>query len=396
MKKLTFAFLLAALAPIADLHAAVLEGWVFRDANGNGQRDAELLDVGQDTYERGISGATVAAVNAVGVSTAGAFVACTGRDTPIAGCVNILDSFYRITVANNASYRIELSGLAGLANGVLSAGVQSPTAGAGQVGSNSAVQFLAVAAADVSNINFAVQAADQFCPANPDIAIPKYIWRGTGGLENPTTQAFLSFGYLSGTVLQDATTNQAVNSAVSQIDVDSEDIGATWGVAYDRQNNTLFASAFTRRHVPFFSNGVGVGRIYRLGTSGVQVPTTYVDFESASFLSAFPDAVSTDFDPTAGVDRDPHDNTPDYETDTQAWDNVGKSAFGDIDVGPDNNLYGIALRDRRLYRIPVLASGTPTAAQVSAFTVPQPSPACTNGEARPFAIGFHDGRGYVG
>lgn len=152
MRKLAIAFALTVIGttiPASESYAATLEGWVFRDVNGNGQRDATLLDTGQDTYERGIGGATVAAINAAGVSTAGAFVACTGRDTPIAGCVNILDSFYRITVANNAAYRIELSGIAGLANGVLRAGVQTPVAGAGQVGSNSAVQFVTVAAADI-------------------------------------------------------------------------------------------------------------------------------------------------------------------------------------------------------------------------------------------------------
>ena len=46
---------LAALTAV-DLHAAVLQGWVFRDVNANGQRDATLADAAQDTYERGISG----------------------------------------------------------------------------------------------------------------------------------------------------------------------------------------------------------------------------------------------------------------------------------------------------------------------------------------------------
>ena len=133
---------------------------------------------------------------------------------------------------------------------------------------------------------------------------------------------------------------------------------------------------------------------------GATTPSVYVDFEDAAFQSAFPDAVISDLDSGAGVDRDPHDNTtPNYETDVPAWDQVGKSAFGDIDVSPDGTtLFAVALRDRRLYRIPVLAGvETPTAAQVNALPpLTLPNPVCVNGVARPFALGFYDGRGYVG
>ena len=367
MKRLAIV-VLAALAAF-DLHAAILQGWVFRDVNANGQRDATLVDLTQDTYERGISGVTVAAINAAGGSTAGTFTACTGRDAPRVGCVNIFDSFYTINVANTAAYRIELSGLSGVANGVLRAGVQSPTAPAGQVGSNSSVQFVTVAAADISDINFAVQHRDQYSVNNPNLAMSKFLWRDSNAVGNPTLDAYVSFGYQSGTISQTATTNQSVNSATTPITVRADAIGATWGGAYDRSNNTLFAAAFTRRHVPFYSNGVGVGRIYRMSAvGGATTPSVYVDFEDAAFQSAFPDAVVSDLDPGAGVDRDPHDNSPNYENDTQAWDNVGKTSFGDIDVSPDGaNLFAVALNDRRLYRIPVLTTGIPAAATVNAF-----------------------------
>lgn len=390
---------LATLLLVGNLQAATIRGWVFRDTNGNGQRDADLDDAAQDTFERAISGLNIAAINGSGGSTAATYTACTGRDAPINGCVNSLDAFYTIAVADNTAYRVEISGLAGVANGILRAGVQAPgTPPAGQMASNSAVQFVTTTTGTSDNINFAVQSAAQYCQATPNVATPKFLYRGDNGTANAALDAFVSFGYLSGTTEQAGTTNQDVNSAATPITVRADAIGSTWGVAHDRRNNALFAAAFTRRHIPFFSNGTGVGRIYRMSAAGgATTPTIYADFESAAFLAAFPDAVATDYDPGAGVDRDPHDNSPNYLNDTQAWDNVGKSGFGDIDISPDGQtLYAVALRDRRLYRIPVLASGTPSAAQVSALTIPAPTPACTNGVARPMALGFHDGRGFVG
>jgi hypothetical protein len=383
--------LLAGLLVVTSVDAATIRGWIFRDTNGNGQRDADVTDAAQDTVERGIEGLTVAAIDAAGASVAGSFSACTGRGTPIVGCVTSLDRFYTITVPDNASYRIEISGLSSVANGVLRPGIQSPTAPVEQVGSNSSVQFVTVTTGTTDNINFAVQSADQYCTSNPDIATSKFLWRGNDGTTNGTLEGFVSFGYQSGTTEQAGTTNQAVNTASSPVVVQAQNIGSTWGVAYDRRYNALFAAAFTRRHVPFVAGGIG--RIYRMGTSGAQTPSVYVDFETTAFRTEFTDAVTRDF---GAGDRDPHD-TSDYLSDTPAWDEVGKTGFGDIDVGPDGRLYAIALQDRRLYRMPVLASPSiPSATDVAAFSLPAPSPTCTNGVARPFALGFHDGRGYVG
>lgn len=52
VKRLTL-LLLAGITAF-DLHAAVLQGWEFRDVNANGPRAATLADAAQDTYERGI------------------------------------------------------------------------------------------------------------------------------------------------------------------------------------------------------------------------------------------------------------------------------------------------------------------------------------------------------
>ena len=396
MKRLTF-LLLAGITAF-DLHAATIRGWVFRDANANGLRDATLLDTTQDTYERGLSGLAIAAINAAGTSVAGSYTACTGRDAPLAGCVNSLESFYTITVPDNASYRVEISGLSTVANGTLHSGVQYVgSVPAGQMGSGTNVQFVNVTTGNFDNVNFSVQNASQYCQASPNLVTTKFVFRDTSGASAGSAgiAAIVGFGYQSGTVSQTVNTNQANNSWATPITVRADAIGSTWGLAVDNTNNTIFASAFTRRHVPFFSNGVGIGRIYRMAaTGGATTASVYVDFETAAFQTAFPDAVTINF---GGGDRDPHDNSPNYETDLQAWDQVGKTGFGDIDVSPDGQtLYAVALQDRRLYRIPVLASGSPLAASVSALTIPAPSPACTNGVARPMAIGFNDGRGYVG
>lgn len=69
MKKIVVT--LGLLGQCSLLSAATIQGWVFRDVNGNGLRDSDVTDASQDTVERGISGVTVAAINAAGTSVAG-------------------------------------------------------------------------------------------------------------------------------------------------------------------------------------------------------------------------------------------------------------------------------------------------------------------------------------
>ncbi len=69
---------------------------------------------------------------------------------------------------------------------------------------------------------------------------------------------------------------------------------------------------------------------------------------------------------------------------------VGKRGLGDIELSDDERtLFAVNLNDRRLYSIDV-------ATQAVADRGAIPAPACNNGAARPFGLGFNNGVLYIG
>ena len=87
--------------------------------------------------------------------------------------------------------------------------------------------------------NFGLSNASDYCEENPDLATPCYVngdplAGGTsGGLD-----AFVSFPY-----------NSNGNSVNPNHLAFANEIGATWGVAYQRTSKTIFTSAVIKRHV---------------------------------------------------------------------------------------------------------------------------------------------------
>jgi hypothetical protein len=166
-------------------------------------------------------------------------------------------------------------------------------------------------------------------------------------------------------------------------------MGSTWGLSYRTQTNTLYNSAILKRHV-------GLGS---LGTGGIYA----IDMNNASLVAApFLDlqtlGVNTGADtrtPSIGAVDDPNElpsqaNLPSW--DVLAFDGVGKTALGGMDLSADGKtLWVMNLFQRELVSVNI-ANATPTLNQK--YTIPDPG--CSNGDYRPWAVKVHAGKVWVG
>ncbi|MEM6455491.1 MAG: GEVED domain-containing protein, partial [Acidobacteriota bacterium] len=330
--------------------AADVTGRAFRDYNANGARDAR---------EPGIAGVVVNAYDASG-ALAG--------DSPQ-------------TTAADGSYAI-----GSLAAGPLRIEFQLPT--------DSSLDFLQAGVSGVSSVRFASDGETvdagfnnpaQYCQDDPNLVTSCYLHGDQSLLSD---DVMVMFPYSAG---------NGGNSPAPGVDQPpyvtlaiASDIGPTWGLAYQRASQSLFAGAFMKRHTTFGPGGTGA--IYRI---------------SGGSASLFLDLNALFGANTAGVD--PHPSTVDLERDNgnngvdfglnEAWDAVGKRGLGDLDISDDGEtLWAINLADRRLYEIPIGDPPTvPAAADVNRFDLPLPA-SCVDAaiNARPFGLAVHDDVVYVG
>ena len=185
-------------------------------------------------------------------------------------------------------------------------------------------------------------------------------------------------------------------------------IGTTYGLAWNPTTSTLFAGAYERRHAGFGPSGTGA--IYAVKNPG---STSRVVSTWANLNTLFGAA-------TAGVDPHPAASVgssgskpwyPDRSTamaagelawfhDATSFDAVGKVGFGDIEMTDDGKyLMAVNLADRKVYRMS--STVAPTAStDVSRVSIPLSgsgsTKACAADDTRPMALAFHDGVGYVG
>lgn len=100
---------------------------------------------------------------------------------------------------------------------------------------------------------------------------------------------------------------------------------------------------------------------------------------------------------TRGLPAQPY-NVPTHDTD--AYNQVGKTSLGDLDISADGRyLFVVNLYDRKLYRLDLRNPANPvipTAAQVTAYDIPSTNCTGTAGEFRPFGIKVHRNKLYVG
>lgn len=316
--------------------AYTISGTVFRDYNANGVRDAN---------EPPISGVTVMAYNANGAVAANSSSSTAGA--------------YLLTIASDEKVRVEFT----------------PSATyefAGAAGSNNESSVVFVSSAR-SDLNYGISIPGDYCQQNPDLATNCYIPGDQAGV---TTATLLRTPYQ---VINPYNLTPTVNDLAQ-----AATIGTTWGLGYQASSDKLFSAAFLKRHTGF--GPAGTGAIYVTNGASGAAPQSSLFLNLDSLLG----------NGIAGAD--PRAAGGDYQFDRESFPLIGKVALGDLDVSPDDQtIWTVNLATRELYRIPIGLSGVaPTnAAAIGRYAIP--TNGCTDaGNARPFALGFNLGVGYLG
>lgn len=320
-------------------------GIVFHDYDADGTQDSAELG------EQGVSVSAYASDNSL--------LATTSTDA---------DGEYVITgLTAGTALRLEFSGLD-------SSLYYGPAASSG---AGTSVRF--VTADGSCSVNVGLSYPYRYCQTDPRIVSPRHV----NGDPLLSGNAGTQLGMVSFLAGDEGVPPSASASNPKQVALNSE-VGATWGVAYQRSSKSIFAAALMKRHAGF--GPLGVAGIYRIDVTDEDNPVVH-NFLDLSSLGV-----------SAGADS--HSGLPAAITvpnlDTAAYADVGKVAFGDLDISEDEEtLWFVNLFDRTLYSLDIgLTPGTPTVSDLTAYPISDPG--CANGDYRPWAIGINRGQVYVG
>lgn len=340
--------------------SGTISGRVFQDYNGNGQYDTSGGTAAAPTaVDVGVGGVTVSAYDSGGVLRGSAVSAA-------------LTGIFSITATGTGPYRVEFTTIpAGYA---VSARSTDSVAGGSATNAGSTEQF--VADGITSNVNLALDRAQDYCEDNPDLGSQTY---AVGDVNDQNS--IFTVPYTSGSTR--TTGGNPITDFIAPGNTSlatSNQVGTTFGLAYHRATRRVFASAFMKKHAKFGPGGTGA--IYQVDRNTGTV-SEYVNLNTVFGAN------------TAGAN--PHD-TANYNTDNgqATWDAVGKVAFGGMTISDDQaNLYVMNLSDRKLYRIPT--SGTLDNTTIQSVAFPTSMPNCAAAvEVRPFAVTWYQGSVYVG
>ncbi len=154
-------------------------------------------------------------------------------------------------------------------------------------------------------------------------------------------------------------------------------MGSTWGLAYRRQTEQIFTSAFFKRHTAL--GPLGLGGIYSTDRTNPMMPVTTSWLDVATL-------------PGVNVGTNPRAASPNYNLDAAAFGLVGKIGLGDIDISTDEKtLYVMNLNNNGELLIIDIATKT------LINKIPVPNPGCASDtDVRPFATKYYNGEVYIG
>jgi len=317
-------------------------GNVFTDYNDNGIRSSGDLPV---------SGVLVTAYDAAG--------AVVDSDTTNSS------GGYSLSIPNGTAVRIEFTNIpSGLEPGAY--GIDSGTT----------VQFVTSPAAGV---DLGLSIPLDYCQNNPFIVMPCYINGDPLVAGSVATQtALVSIPY-DAYGRYDATIEQPLATYAQ--------IGATWGLAYQRSTSTVFSSALAKRHSGL--GPLGAGGIYAIQVN----PATGTVISVSNFLDITTLGIPVGSLPSnAARGLSGTSTTP--NTDPTAWDAVGKAAIGDMEVGTDDSeLWFVNLANQTLYALDIASTSITHTVPIS---LPAGATACPASDIRPWAVEIYRNEVYVG
>lgn len=201
-----------------------------------------------------------------------------------------------------------------------------------------------------------------------------------------------------------------------------EQTGTCWGMAYSRQSKKIWTSAYLRRHSGL--GPLGSGGIYWFDSEGpydLNANLKFINMDELGYATsdqvnpyttAFVGGTCSGngevfFSPVIGSNSDrglPIDKE-DPSADPAAWAQVGRLALGDIDISEDGRyLYVVNLYDRKLYEIDLVDPFNPqaptianAASRIKSWVIPNPCAGNPqSGEYRPFGLKYSRNRVMVG
>jgi hypothetical protein len=359
-----------------------ISGKVFQDFNSNGSFDTTSTmnnSSGTGTIgtavDVGVAGVEVRAYDAAGSNVTTGGVATTDAS-----------GNYSLSATGTGPYRIEFTSIPAAYSP--SARSTDSVQGGNSTNSGTTVQF--VLDGTTSNVNLALDRAEEYCQDNPNLVTTKL----TGGSQSGTNAAqatVLSFPYSAGTSYSDATSANYDNPATHTISLTANQTGSLFGLAYARKANRLYAASFFKKYAGF---GPGANGTFNEGGASSDDPGAIYVINPATNA-----VVSTFTVPSTGTNS--HDTT-NYNTDNgdTAVNAVGKTSLGGIAMADDESaLYVMNLQNRTLYSLNPTTGAVIASQAVPTASVPTPGGSATNcaaADVRPFAIHYYRGSVYVG
>ncbi|MEM9774991.1 MAG: SdrD B-like domain-containing protein [Chloroflexota bacterium] len=337
-----------------------ISGVVFYDYNNNGVQDAN---------EPGIEGVTVS----------GYLSGTSGTDSAGTACETGSDGSYTFN-QSQFPVRIEFSLPTSLE------AYLKPSAAGGTT-----VQFVNAAS---NTVNVGYHDPADYCQNTFDFSTTCFVYGIPSNITTPQ-DAIVTLDFDEPGLVETATAYDndfRFPAAPHDIEAETNEVGSVLGLAYAGGSDHLFASAWVKRHVELGPEGAGA--IYR---TDVTANTTQLYFDINSLPGAPAGEVTNrpDAAPTSGW---PGGTGPNKHLffDVDAYLKTGTTGLGDIDLSPDDKtLFVVNMGDKKMYTLPADSATLPVpAADVNSVDIPN---TCSNpDDARPMALGYNNGKMYVG
>lgn len=212
-----------------------------------------------------------------------------------------------------------------------------------------------------------ISAPGSFCDTRPELATTCFLF---GNVADHDSQAAVV------TLIDGAIDNGGTGGAGWQTDPYTTiatlgQVGAVYGIESNPNDGSVYAASFVKRHTQLGSTD-NPTTIYRIDAAGAVAPWFTTD----------PGAT------------DPHSGATDgWLADHAAFDDVGRSGLGDIEITADGKtLYVVDIGQKELVTIPINSDGTASTGGVTrtAITSSALGAPCVDQDLRPFGLGILD------
>ncbi len=235
---------------------------------------------------------------------------------------------------------------------------------------------------------------DYSSTVNPSVVLSHFI-NGTGN--GQTNFALFSTPMASTGLNADFTNNGNQGTGpVPSYDATIDQVGSVWGLAFQKNQQRLFAASFLKRHSGFAE---GPGYVYILDySSGTGTLADTFNLQGVTPANGGANIDLGSIDRTSSADYILNDDPSMRSIDLDAFGKVGKMSFGDAEMDQaTNTLWLVNLYQNALISVDVSGNSASVPGPVNQYLISSMSPpSCTGGSLRPFALKFMNGKGYLG